>query len=62
MRNVIPNLLWIGSALDVADLSPIFDAGIQAALHLPGTDAAHVANSESFTADFWPNITVPVGL
>ena len=30
MRNVVPNLLWIGNVLDVADLAPIFDAGIEA--------------------------------
>jgi len=34
MRNVVPNLLWIGNVLDVADLSPIFDAGIEAIVDL----------------------------
>ena len=34
MRNVIPNLLWIGNVLDVADLAPIFQAGIEAIVDL----------------------------
>lgn len=34
MRNVIPNILWIGNALDVADLTQIYDAGIEAIVDL----------------------------
>lgn len=34
MRNVVPDLLWIGNALDVADLAPIFDVGIEAIVDL----------------------------
>jgi protein-tyrosine phosphatase len=34
MRNVIPNLLWIGNVLDVADLTPIFEEEIEAIVDL----------------------------
>jgi hypothetical protein len=34
MRNVVPNQLWIGNVLDVADLAPIFEAGIEAIVDL----------------------------
>ncbi len=34
MRNIVPDLLWISSALDVADLTPILDAGIEAVVDL----------------------------
>ena len=34
MRQVIPKLLWIGSAIEVDDIGPIFDAGIEALVDL----------------------------
>ena len=34
MRNVIPNLLWIGNVFDATDIAPIFDAGIEAVVDL----------------------------
>ena len=34
MRNVTPNLLWIGNAMDVNDLKQIYDAGIEAIVDL----------------------------
>ena len=34
MRIVVPNLLWIGNVLDVANLAPIFDVGIEAIVDL----------------------------
>lgn len=34
MGNAVPNLLWIGNALDVADLAPVLDIGVEAIVDL----------------------------
>jgi len=52
MRQVIPNLLWIGNVMDVDDISSVFEVGIEAIIDLAMNEKPAQLPVNWFTADF----------